>query len=190
VRASPSLGWPPTLLPVLFAGECKPIIHYDTWMPRAQLACAFHATLITFILYYLDTRHSTDSALPPWLFLYGIEYTEYGVIIHAHHPAYRIIDNRTGEGHWTFKATTITAEYERAFINGTDYVLQVQLLAALFRVRSHSIHVLERLKQWKRGPAILGILVSESKKKNKRVRDWVETKARRTRTRNVGARGT
>jgi len=187
VRVSPeSLEWPRCLLPVLFAAECKPMIHYDIWMPRAQLACAFHATLITFIIYHLDTRHSVDSALPPWLFLYGIEYTEYGVIIHAHHPTYEILD---GKGHWIFKATIISDEYQSAFRQGSDPLLRIQLLAALFRVRSHAAHVLEKLKRWKRAPLILGPLAPQPKKR-KHTQKWViqSNKRKRLRT-NSGTRG-
>jgi hypothetical protein len=85
-----------------FAGNCKPTIHYSIWMPRAQLACDFHAAPVIFVLHYLDTpaRHSMDSVFPPWLFLYGIEYIEFGTIIHDHHPVYRVVDNRTGKGHY------------------------------------------------------------------------------------------
>src|ERR1700743_1030649 len=113
VRASEeSLKWDKLLLPVVFAAECKPRKRWDAWNPRAQLACAFHATLITLVLYFLDTRTSVRSTLPPWLFLYGIEYTEFGVTIHSHHPAYEILDNSTGKGHWVFKATVISRDYE------------------------------------------------------------------------------
>jgi hypothetical protein len=119
------------------------------------------------ILYYLDTRHSDESALPAWLFLYGIEYTEKGVIIHTHHPAYFVDESDPDKSHWILKATMVSDAYSGAFISGVDGAVLLKLLASLFRIRSHSLHVLERLGRWKRGPKVL-----ETVAKSFDVRRW------------------
>lgn len=150
----------------------------------------FHGTLVTFILYYLDTRHSLNSPLPHWMFLYGIEYTEYGVYIYTHHPAYKFDEANPSNGRWIFKSTRLSTEYGRAFTLGATE-RRVQLLAYLFRIRSHSLQVLQHLKRWNRSTTILGTLIKpEISKWQKNVRkNTVKKKRTYGRSWTTGQRG-
>jgi hypothetical protein len=77
--------------PVIFAGECKTKKGLTPHTP-AQLACALNGTLVLLVLMYLDMRTTTEDPLPEWLFVYGIIYTGSGVIIRAHFPTYRYVE--------------------------------------------------------------------------------------------------
>ena len=151
-------GWNSNLLPVLFAAECKQGSTH-TLDTRAQLATALQATLIILILYYLDTRRSQESACPPWLFLYGIEYVELGMWIHAHCPYY---DHEAQPPQWRFKSTLITRRYDACFRANDPPYMRMQALAALFKIRSHSLFVLKQLKSWRRGSKVLQVLFKGS----------------------------
>lgn len=155
ISGSISKDWDPSLSPVLFAAECKQA-QTHTINTRAQLATAFQASLIILILYYLDTRHSRDSACPPWLFLYGIEYVEHGMWIHAHYPSY---DHTTQR--WGLIATLVTDRFGRVFKTGESTKMRLQALAALFKIRSHSLFVLKQLRNWTRAAEILQVLKKE-----------------------------
>jgi len=160
VRATSKLGWPKSLLPVLYAAEAKTITTFDEDRIGSQLATAFHGTLIILILYYLDTREHLHSPLPPWLFLYGVEYTETGVNITAHYPSY-VFDGDTG--HWELHANLLTKDYFRVFETGNP-ILRLRLLAVLLRIRSHSLFVLEQLGKWGRACAVLDVLIKKKEK--------------------------
>ncbi|PVF92488.1 hypothetical protein CPB86DRAFT_183763 [Serendipita vermifera] len=161
VRASKNyLNWDKGLLPVVFAEECKPRknLNEDTC---AQLAASLHPSLVILVLYYLDTRTSLMSPLPPWLFLYGIVYTEKGVIIWAHYPTIKH-DTTNQTSAWKFRSSLITRKYEDAFDDTTNAGSRIQLLAALLKIRSHSLYVLEQLKVWEgRGRLILNGLLPQ-----------------------------
>jgi hypothetical protein len=131
------------------------------------LATAFHATLILLILYYLDTRKTTIATLSDWLFLYGIEYTEHGVMIHAHHPKYHFYPAPSKSGEWRLVGTLLSEDYSKAFLQGVDPRVRVRLLAVLFRIRRHVIFILDQLKAWDRGGKVASVL-SEQKRKEKR----------------------
>ncbi|CAG7850322.1 SubName: Full=Uncharacterized protein {ECO:0000313/EMBL:CCA75764.1} [Serendipita indica DSM 11827] len=138
------------LMPVFFAGECKPSHKYDEWDVPAQLASAFHGTLVILVLYYLDNRANTRDPLPPWLFLYGIGYTEKNVMVYSHHPAYRP-DKDTAIPRWHFVSSELYT-FPSAFRDGRR---RCRLLSALYRIRSHSLFVLEQLQQWERAKKVL-----------------------------------
>jgi hypothetical protein len=65
--------------------------------------------LIILILFYLDTRKSTDDPAPWWLFIPGIDYTENGFIVAAHYPR-RMLDE-DGQAKWGFKSMVITDRF-------------------------------------------------------------------------------
>ncbi|CAG8560533.1 10552_t:CDS:1, partial [Acaulospora colombiana] len=147
------LGWHDDLKPIIFAGECKTEKTRSKNTP-AQLAVAFHATLIILILYYLDNRSSGSDPLPAWLFLYGIEYTEHGFFVHVHFPYYHFDGPNPG---WGFVSAKFTDEFSKVFKNG-DTDLRLSALALLFRMRSQAMFVMEKLKEWKRAPRVLSVL--------------------------------
>lgn len=153
-------GWDPNLLPVLFAAECKQAKTHSL-ETKAQLATALQATLIILILYYLDTRHSQDSPCPPWLFLYGVIYTEDGMWIHAHHPIY---DHRAAC--WRLKSTLVTDKFQKIFQSKSKRDIRIRGLVALLKIRSHSLFVLQRLEDWRRGSEVLKVFGMRSKSKN------------------------
>ncbi|PVF91638.1 hypothetical protein CPB86DRAFT_878409 [Serendipita vermifera] len=151
------LKWNRTLLPILFAIENKTFITQSE-NTGAQLAAAFHSTLIILVLYYLDTRRELNSALHPWLFLYGLECTKFGVCIRAHYPSYEFNKTEPAQSAWKFKSYLVTEKYQDVFNPTTLKSIQLQLLAALLKIRSHSLYVLEQLKAWeKRGLKFYGL---------------------------------
>jgi len=143
------------LMPVLFAAECKLNGRYDPDKAHAQLATAFHGTLILLVLYYLDTRESFTMALPPWPFLYGIIYTQFSITIYAHHPSYDHQRRR-----WVNVSRLVSNDYEYAFDTG-DPNTQLRLLAVLFKIRSHTLFVLEQLQKWDRAQTVLSVLLKD-----------------------------
>lgn len=154
-RAVDEFGWEKSLLPVVYVSEGKTIATADLPKVQAQVAVAFHATLIILILYYLDTRKQCAAELPRWLFLYGIHYTESGVVVLGHHPRYDF-EYDEGKGRWELCSRVLSTDYGDVFVG--PQIERLRLLAVLIRIRSHSLFVLEQLKQWKRGPEILKVL--------------------------------
>jgi hypothetical protein len=151
------LGWHEDLMPVIFAGECKTKKSQNK-RTRVQLAVAFHATLIILILYYLDNRSSVSDPLPQWLYLYGIEYTEHGFVVHVHYPYYQFNPTEQDEeAGWRFASALFTDKYSKVFKNG-DTGLKLSALSFLFRMRSQGMFILEKLKAWKRAPEVLVVL--------------------------------
>ncbi|PVF91635.1 hypothetical protein CPB86DRAFT_298149 [Serendipita vermifera] len=144
-------SWHPWLLPIIFAAECKPQKGYQKEQANAQLAVAFQATMIILILYYLDSRPSATAAIPPWMFLYGIQYTENGLLIRAHCPWYK---HDSEKPEWQFRSVLVTQAYNNVF-QKKDEALLLRLLAALLKIRSHSWYVLKQLQAWKRGTSVL-----------------------------------
>jgi hypothetical protein len=153
VRAAVSSEWWPNLRPVLFAGETKDPKMYDD-NTKAQLACAFHATIILLILYYLDNRPSPDAPCPPWLFLYGIEYIDSGFKIYAHYPRYEDTKSR-----WEFTSVLISQAFGQVFESSADpeekSIKLARAIAALYHIREHCILVDQKLRNWERAPQIL-----------------------------------
>lgn len=154
VRPDGSLEWHPDLLPILFGAECKPLIRL-TLEVLAQLACAINATLIILITYYIDNRSSDDESLPEWMYIYGIVYTEDGFSVHAHFPFYSY-----GNG-WRFASTTVTEKFIRIWQTEAP-INRLKSLPILFEMIQHGLTVLEHLKEWKNGEAVLAALAIDS----------------------------
>jgi len=149
-------GWAPTLLPVLFAGECKQKFTH-TKNTKAQLACAFNATLIILVLYYLDNRQSSTTPLPHWLYLDAVDYVENGFLIYAHYPRYVY----EPEPHWKFVSAEVTAKYNCVFQNpNVEY--SVQATAALLRLVTHTYFLLRKLTEWDRAATVLKPLFEQA----------------------------
>jgi hypothetical protein len=148
--------WHPSLLPVLVALEAKREATY-TKNTKVQLASALQATLVLLILYYLDTRRNTREACPPWLFLYGIEYVEGGMNIYSHHPYYESEGEKAG---WGFQSTLLTGRFREAFKPLSGPYIHSEVLAALFKIRSHSKFILEQLEKWRRAKDVQELLLS------------------------------
>ena len=155
-RIAEMLGWAPTLLPVLFAGECKRGVSH-TKNTKAQLACAFHATLIILVLYYLDNRRSSTEPLPPWLYLDAIDYVENGFLIYAHYPQY-VYEPKP---HWKFVSAQVTNAYAQVFQNPRTE-LSVRATAALLRLVTHTHFLLRKLTKWERAATVLKPLFEQA----------------------------
>lgn len=153
VNFADELGWHEDLKPIIFGSECK-TKKTQTKNTRAQLAVAFHATLIILILYYLDNRSCASDPLPEWLFLYGIEYIEHGFVVHVHYPHYNFDDPNAG---WGFTSAMFTDKFSEVF-KGCDTGLRLSALAFLFRMRSQGMFVMEKLKAWDHAPEVLWVL--------------------------------
>jgi hypothetical protein len=161
-RVAELQGWASKLLPVLFAGECKQGDKH-TENTKAQLACAFHATLVILVLYYLDNRRSSTEPLPHWLYLDAVDYVENGFLIYAHYPRYIY----EPEPHWEFVSTIITKKYQEVFQDSmVEY--SVQATAALLRLVTHTYFVLHQLRQWKRAATVLKPLAEQAAWEEKR----------------------
>ncbi|PVF96946.1 hypothetical protein CPB86DRAFT_874528 [Serendipita vermifera] len=160
VNFDDNLGWYEDLKPIIFGGECKTQKTQSKNTP-AQLAVAFHATLIILILYYLDNRSCASDPLPGWLYLYGIEYTEHGFVVHVHFPYYKFEEPNFG---WGFISAKFTDEFSQVFKSG-DTALRLSALAFLFRMRSQGMFIMEKLKTWKRAPKVLVVLQKQAYEK-------------------------
>ena len=146
-------------MPILFCGECKPkeIITDDV---QAQLAAALNATLILLILYYLDTRETVSTPMPPWLFIFGIAYVAEGFMVYAHYPRYDF--DREGRGKWGFVSVPVTDSYVEVFTTDTIESKRIFALAALFRMREHGCFLLDKLADWKNSGAALVVLQKQA----------------------------
>jgi hypothetical protein len=160
-RVAKLQGWAYELLPVLFAGECKQGIKH-TENTKAQLACAFHGTLVILILYYLDNRRSSTEHLPHWLYLDGVEYVENGFLIYAHYPRY-IYEPKP---HWEFVSTLVTDKYRNVFQDAV-VELSVRATAALLRLVTHTHFLLHQLSQWDRAATVLKPLAEQAAREKK-----------------------
>lgn len=100
-----------------------------------KLSHALHGTLIILILYYLDTRATTTSRMPSWMFLQGLVFNENGLRLRNHHPTF---DER-----WSLVSHSSVVVYSKA--NPPDWS---QVVARLYRMQSHMNFVFERLKEW------------------------------------------
>lgn len=148
------LPWKPDLMPVLFGGECK-LAGRCTKNTQAQLAASFNATLIIFILYYLDNRPHRRAPLPEWLFLWGIVYTEYGFIICVHFPFYSFGATPS----WGFVSSIYNTRYEYLW-HGNSLPSRMLALINVLCMMRHNDVVLKNLKEWtKRGGAEAALVV-------------------------------
>lgn len=150
VQAGGSLPWHPNLMPIIFAGECKKNEYKE--QTKAQLAAAYHANLILLVLYYLDTRPAIDSPLPNWLYLYGIEYTEFGFKMYAFFPDYQL--DPSGQGRWVFTCRLHTDRFQSVFRNNSN-VNKIQAAAVLVRAISHALFIVNKLEEWENDEAAL-----------------------------------
>lgn len=142
--------WHSSLMPIIFAGECKKNEYKE--QTKAQLAAAYHATLIILILYYLDTRPATNSYLPNWLHLYGIEYTEFGFKMYALFPDYHFDEER-----WVFTCRLHTDCFQSVFRDGSDVDIY-QALVAIVHAKSHALFIAKKLEDWTNSEAALVVL--------------------------------
>lgn len=140
IRPKPEkLGWSPRLLPVLYAQECKRA-NAKGHDAVAQLAIALQPTLVELIAFYLDTRGSPEEPMPPWLFLFGVFYTEDGFDIYAHYPRY--INDRWG-------ATSVhLLTFSDIFRDVGVPRVRLRALAVVLRMRSHASFLLKQLQRW------------------------------------------
>ena len=96
------------------------------------------ATLTELILFYLDTRSTVDQPMPPWLFLFGILYTEQGFEVYAHYPRYE-------GGIWG--ATSLPLKAFTVFEGVDDQQERLRALAVVLRMQSHDLFLLRQLKK-------------------------------------------
>ncbi|CCA75853.1 hypothetical protein PIIN_09848 [Serendipita indica DSM 11827] len=141
--ASDSWIWNQELAPILIAA------HYhgkDGESTAEILASSFHATLITFILYYLDTRSSVTDQLPTWMVLFGVAYNEDGITIFEHYPVYRTGRGNNVKPGWGSRSSEISTQFRSLFDQSDEG--RGQSLALLLRIGSHCRQILSHLEQW------------------------------------------
>jgi len=143
------LQWKREQLPVLFAAQ-----HCLTGNENhatAQLAHALHQTLLTLVLYYLDTRHALDEQLPVWMVVYGILYHDEGFSIQAHFPVFHFSPVDTGKWTprtfgWAFYSVPVQLNRRSPFSPLNDS--RRGEIATLLRLQSHARHMLCQLQEW------------------------------------------
>jgi hypothetical protein len=105
--------------------------------------------MVIFILYYLDTRVSTDDPMPPWMILFGIHYNENGVVVRSHSPCFLpSLPSGFGVtgGNWRATSSVVNAGHDWDL-----YKLPLHrgpLLNTLNRIQGHCAYVLDRLRAW------------------------------------------
>lgn len=139
--------WTPLLAMILMYGEGKTQQAYNaSRRPEAQLAMNGVAILVLFILMYLSTRERSDSedkALPPWMYTNSFVYTERGFTIYGHHPKFV-------SGKWKFVSWKMSQHFHDVLTWGTSQAGRMRCLAAFFQMRSHTLFVLEQIREWKK----------------------------------------
>lgn len=133
--------WSELLHPTLLAFEAKTneTLSENT---AAQLAVSIYPTLVLMILWHLE--FAPNQELPPWMFVYGVIYTETGFSIYAHYPFW-------GKEGWCFRTRLLTQAFRNTFKERTGQFLRVTALAAMLSIRSHSTFLLERFHEWECG---------------------------------------
>jgi hypothetical protein len=151
-RATPqSIEWRADMCPVLFAAQHDPDVDHlrDQCSAARKLASVFHPMMAIFILYYLDTRLSTDDPMPPWMVLFGIQYNESGVIIRLHSPRFQpSLPTPFGSksGSWRAASSVVNPRHQWDMLGLPCY--RGPLLTTLNRIQGHCAYVLDRLKAW------------------------------------------
>jgi hypothetical protein len=151
-RATPqSIGWREDMCPVLFASQYDG--HPNSYQcgpdsVAGKLASVFQPTMAILILYYLDTRISTDDPMPAWMILFGIHYDESGFVIRQHSPHFQpstpFSSNATGG--WRANSSVINSSHRWDLLKLPEH--RGALLTTLNRVQGHCAHVLHCLKTW------------------------------------------
>jgi hypothetical protein len=144
------LHWKTLHLPILFAAQHCP--KGDESHASAQVAYALHQTLLTFVLYYLDTRRSLHEQLPAWMVVYGIIYHDEGFTVQAHFPVFHFSAPDTGE--WTprtfgwafYSVPVVTFGGPSASWRWRSW--KQSEIVTLLRLQSHTRQVLHRLQEW------------------------------------------
>jgi hypothetical protein len=144
------LDWKAAHLPILFAAQhC---VKGDESRASAQIAYALHQTLLTFVLYYLDTRCSLHERLPAWMVVYGIIYHDEGFTVRAHFPVFHFSAADTGEWTprtfgWAFYSVPVIS-FGGSSGNWKQRSWRRSEVATLLRIQSHTRQMLHRLQEW------------------------------------------
>jgi hypothetical protein len=143
------LQWEREQLPILFTAQQR--LKGNDNDAIAQMASALHQTLLTLVLYYLDTRHALDEQLPVWMVVYGIVYHDEGFSIQAHYPVFHFSPVDTGEWTprtfgWAFYSVPVQINGHSTFSLLSDS--RRREIATLLRLQSHARYVLSRLQEW------------------------------------------
>jgi hypothetical protein len=143
------LHWEREQLPVLFTAQY--CIKGNEKDATAQIAYALHQTLLTLVLYYLDTRETLDEQLPTWMVVYGLVYHEEGFSIQAHFPVFHFSRVDTGEWTprtfgWAFYSVPVQTNMRSPFSSLSES--RRTEIATLLRLQSHARHMLSRLQEW------------------------------------------
>jgi len=152
-RATPqSIGWREDMCPVLFSAQYDPhplSFQRDPHSVTGKLASVFQPTMAILILYYLDTRISTDDPMPPWMILFGIHYNESGFVIRQHSPHFQPstpFSFDAERGGWRANSSIIHDDHRWDLLKLPQH--RGALLATLNRIQGHCAHVLHFLKAW------------------------------------------
>jgi len=141
---APSIpNWSPLATPILFAAQ---YVRQDSAEANIRLAQIFHHTIIILILYYLDTRRSTEEPLPSWMYLCGVLYNGSGFDVVAHYPLFWSGKEKGGRYGWGAASRLMYHRYGTPFSQSSP--MRGHDLESLLRIQSHARFILNRLRAW------------------------------------------
>jgi hypothetical protein len=134
---------------------------YERDLANWELAETFQPMMTLFILYYLDTRTSTSDPFPSWMVLFGMVYTESGVIVRGHSPCFQPQTNGPPdigeELGWRATSWDVYEDECNTLLRPPN---RRPLFSILNRIQRHSKQVFECLKAWEgygRACQLLGV---------------------------------
>lgn len=106
--------------------------------PRAQLAAAFHPTMILMVLLIheqLPTQALRGPNLPDWCFTIGFIYDQQGVTFYLHTPKYD-----PPKKQWFFHSVMLDNESQYVFLESTPQA-RLNLVRKLLDMQRHAVRV-------------------------------------------------
>ena len=145
------MGWREDMCPVLFAAHFDPFLDGQYWLDDEAVLTMFTAVfqpmISLFILYYLDTRTTSDDPMPLWMVPFGMTYTRSGMMIWGHCPWFRsAADNDKRGSGWS------AHHWQAAHMHDSTLRMSTAergpLLGTLNHIQGHCKYVLEQLRAW------------------------------------------
>lgn len=107
-----------------------------------RLSHYLQTTLVTLILYYLDTGGTPTEKLPSWMSLYLLTYNQTEVAIFTCFPLFRVRRNppKEKQGEWGFHCMPLET-VAPVFMDNRKWTLR--LIGSLLRIQNHCRYILQ-----------------------------------------------
>lgn len=139
---------------------CANYMENDCYRTVTQMSQFLQGTLITLILYYLDTRLAVEEPLPSWMMLYSLTFSASKFELFANIPFYQPQqDPQSPLGRrrkWGFHCTSVHTTFSNLFTEDTHEKLL--LMGALLRIQNHCTFLLRQLQGWERYTSVLSLI--------------------------------